>query len=421
MSVSSKSKTSCSPFLDQPLELSLCSGMSTSLTKALSACGVRITRSLTEFGILLTMNKDTHIRVGGGYGSLLRSSQCPKQTGKVNANCKAASLLLHMTPKSTGYLENVWVWIADHDMELVTQDQIDVYAGRGVLIQSQRAWLWGTSSEHAVLYQYQLSGAKNIFMGMIQTESPYYQPTPNAPQPFRTGLFPDDPTFANCTGDSAKCAMSWAVRIVDSSTIYVLGSGLYSWFNKYSQACVLSNDCQTRGFEVQESYDLWIYNLCTKAIVEMISPVGAIPTYARDNVNGYLSSILAWLGGATSTAGRRKFKGYTLWTFEDLEDYRVPEICRTALTQRVACDDYLQSWVEPSYHGVTGNATLTASVCDAGCGDSLQSWFKNVESGCKGYNISTALPTLLGGRLWAGYNETCLKSIDGTNRYCNGK
>lgn len=290
-----------------------------------------------------------------------------------------------------------------------------------LMILATNAWLWGTASEYVVLYQYQLSGAKNIVMGMIQTESPYYQPTPNAPQPFRTGLFPDDPTLANCTGDATKCAVSWAVRIVDSSTMYVLGSGLYSWSNRYSQACVLTNDCQTRGLEVQESHDLWIYNLCTKAIVEMIGPVGAIPTYARDNVNGYLSSILAWLGGAESTTGRRKFKGYQLWTRADLEDYMSPETCRTAPMRRVACDDEMRSWVEPSYRGVTGNVTLTNSMRDAGCGESLQSWFKNIDGSCKGYNISTALPTLLGGRVWAGYNETCLKPTDGKNRDCNGE
>lgn len=33
-------------------------------------------------------------------------------------------------------------------------------------------WLYGTGSEHHVLYQYQLSGTQNIFMGQIQTETP---------------------------------------------------------------------------------------------------------------------------------------------------------------------------------------------------------------------------------------------------------
>jgi hypothetical protein len=34
-------------------------------------------------------------------------------------------------------MENVWVWVADHDLDKVTQDQIDIYVARGVLIESQ--------------------------------------------------------------------------------------------------------------------------------------------------------------------------------------------------------------------------------------------------------------------------------------------
>jgi hypothetical protein len=41
--------------------------------------------------------------------------------------------------------------------------------------------MYGTSSEHNILYQYQVSGAKDLYMGMIQAESPYFQPVPRAP------------------------------------------------------------------------------------------------------------------------------------------------------------------------------------------------------------------------------------------------
>lgn len=81
-------------------------------------------------------------------------------------------MLMHLTPGSSAYLENAWLWTADHDMDRQNLDQVNIYAARGLLIESDVAWLWGTSVEHNVLYQYQLSGAKNIVMGMIQTESP---------------------------------------------------------------------------------------------------------------------------------------------------------------------------------------------------------------------------------------------------------
>ena len=100
------------------------------------------------------------------------------------------------------------------------------------------------------------------------------------------------------------------MRIIDSTSIYMLGAGLYSWFYNYGQACVDTNDCQTRGFEVEESGDIWIYNLCTKAIVEMISPLGGVPTYAQDNMNGFLASSLGWFQGTNNIGGKRTFKGY---------------------------------------------------------------------------------------------------------------
>lgn len=82
-----------------------------------------------------------------------------------------------------------------------------------------------------------------------------------------------------------------ALRNIHSSTVYVLGTGLYSWISDYSQDCVGTNNSQTRSVDVQPSFDLWIYNLCTKAIVEMISPHQGKATLVKERVNGFLSSI----------------------------------------------------------------------------------------------------------------------------------
>lgn len=123
-------------------------------------------------------------------------------------------------------MENVWMWTADHDLDVKSQDQIDVYTARGLLVESQGpTWLYGTAAEHSILYQYQFSGAQNIIMTMIQTESPYFQDVPKAPAPFRIGQFGNDPAFSRCSDFDELCAKSWAVRIIDSSNIYVLGAG----------------------------------------------------------------------------------------------------------------------------------------------------------------------------------------------------
>jgi glucan 1,3-beta-glucosidase len=55
---------------------------------------------------------DCHFRVGGAMGSDLDQTHCQKLIG-FNRNCIAASLLFHVTPKASGYFENVWAWVAD--------------------------------------------------------------------------------------------------------------------------------------------------------------------------------------------------------------------------------------------------------------------------------------------------------------------
>ena len=136
--------------------------------------------------------------------------------------------MLHLTPQSSAYLENIWAWTADHDLDTKAQEQINVYSGRGILVESEGpTWMYGTASEHNLLYQYQISNAKNLYMSMIQTESPYFQPSPGAPRPFSTGSFPNDPDFANCNASAVNCAMSWALRIIDSSSVYIMGTGIF--------------------------------------------------------------------------------------------------------------------------------------------------------------------------------------------------
>jgi hypothetical protein len=120
----------------------------------------------------------------------------------------------------------------------VKQIQTSVYNARGFLIESTNpTWLYGTSCEHSVFYQYQFYKAQLVVAGMIQTEQPYYQPTPQPPAPFKdaVGSFNGDPTFP--CNDTDPCDEGWALRIIDSSDITILGAGLYSWFRTYSQEC----------------------------------------------------------------------------------------------------------------------------------------------------------------------------------------
>lgn len=120
---------------------------------------------------------DVHFRIGGSAGTKLQSDTCAKNPSVIapaNPACEGAFLLLHVTKQASVYLENTWFWVADHELDLADHSQINIYNGRGVLIESQNGpvWMYGTSSEHSQLYNYQISNAKNVFMGLIQTETP---------------------------------------------------------------------------------------------------------------------------------------------------------------------------------------------------------------------------------------------------------
>jgi hypothetical protein len=50
-------------------------------------------------------------------------------------------------------MENIWMWVADHDLDAADEGQIDIFSGRGALVEIQGpTWLYATSSEHNVLY-----------------------------------------------------------------------------------------------------------------------------------------------------------------------------------------------------------------------------------------------------------------------------
>lgn len=152
-------------------------------------------------------------------------------------------------------------------------NQISLYAARCTLIESQEAsWFYGTGSEHCVMYQYQLNKAKNVYLGHIQSETPYYQPSPVAPYPF-DGAKPmaADPSFAECTTEGCKAA--WGLRVIDSEKITIHGSGLYSFFQEYYQDCVETHDCQEKILEVKGSKDVAIFNLFTVATVQIASGI----------------------------------------------------------------------------------------------------------------------------------------------------
>ncbi|KAH6909779.1 glucan 1,3-beta-glucosidase [Coprinopsis sp. MPI-PUGE-AT-0042] len=211
---------------------------------------------------------DSHIRTAG---SLSQNSMDLDSLA-----VRPAFLNLHITTSATGYFEGTWVWMADHDLDGDGSSMITTYSGRGILSQSQ--------AEHHTAYQYRLVGAKDHFMGLIQTESPYFQPTPPAPGPF-----PVNPTYLDPTpyDTPARNPSAWALSVQQSQNIIIFGAGLYSFFNSYTQECIETRNCQTQIANIDSASSVYIS-------VYQLSLNGQGIIREGDNINGFASTVTYW-------------------------------------------------------------------------------------------------------------------------------
>ena len=217
---------------------------------------------------------DTHFRIGGSAGTELQQNTCignTTDTQTFNPACAGSFLMLHITQSASAYLENVWLWVADHELDIAGHNETNIYNGRGMLVESHGpVWLYGTSVEHSQFYNYQIANAQNIFMGAIQTETAYMQSSPDA---LHAGFTPNaaysDPTFQDCTTES--CKKTWGLRIVDSQDVYMYSGGLYSFFDDYLQDCLATESCQENMVDLQCSTNVYMYGLTTKASVNMVN------------------------------------------------------------------------------------------------------------------------------------------------------
>ena len=135
---------------------------------------------------------DVHTRIGGFAGSKLQNADCPapiksdissspnvtssnttvstswkrsfrnstssgwnttslwpahNSSSNASSSCIGAFMSMHITESATGlYMENVWLWTADHDLDSTlpksANSNITIYAGRGLYLESQRGNIW---------------------------------------------------------------------------------------------------------------------------------------------------------------------------------------------------------------------------------------------------------------------------------------
>ncbi|KAL3453731.1 pectate lyase superfamily protein-domain-containing protein [Aspergillus insuetus] len=234
---------------------------------------------------------NTHIRIGGAVGSKVES-QCTSGPDQ----CKAAWAAVHLTSTSSAYIENMWGWTADHDLDGTNRQTIST--GRGLLVEATAAtWLVGTGFEHHTLYQYNFDAAHNVFSTMQQSESPYWQGPGNmlAPSPWQDNVAPTDPDFSQCAVDDALCRMALFERISASSNLFLYGGCNWVFFNNNQNCNTTSGKCQKNAIQVLDSSAIYLYGTNTKSTINMILDGNKAIATENENAGGWGGVVAAYL------------------------------------------------------------------------------------------------------------------------------
>lgn len=210
-----------------------------------------------------------------------------------------------MTSSSSAYIENMWAWTADHDLDGGHNQTLST--GRGMLVESTAAtWLHGTAVEHSTLYQYNFNNARNVFVGMQQSETPYWQGgngNPSlAPAPWTPLGAYTDPDFSNCGGSDARCRMAWFNLLKGGSNIYIYGSGFWTFFNNHPSPgeSNCGTTCQTNGCNVVDMKSLYWFNVNTHWVLNMIEEKGVTLATAYNNPGSWGGIVAAFLSNSGS-------------------------------------------------------------------------------------------------------------------------
>ncbi|KAL8770173.1 MAG: hypothetical protein Q9209_004015, partial [Squamulea sp. 1 TL-2023] len=188
---------------------------------------------------------NTHVTVGG-----MADSNVNVACGNPNtASCLAAFAMVHLSSSSSAYIENMWGWTADHSLERGNPQNIAT--GRGILVEATKGtWLTGTGFEHNTLYGYNLHKAQNVFAGLQQTETAYWQGVgsqQNAPGPWTAFPRYGDPDYSWCGKDVQACRMGLAQNIDGGSNLYLYGAAFWTFFHGETQTRYNSPETWCQG------------------------------------------------------------------------------------------------------------------------------------------------------------------------------
>ncbi|KAL1961817.1 hypothetical protein VTN77DRAFT_1029 [Rasamsonia byssochlamydoides] len=233
----------------------------------------------------------------GGTADTTISTTCTNQDSK---SCMAAFMLMHLTNTSSTYIENMWGWTADHNLD-GGPNPIIISTGRGLLVEATKGtWLTGTGFEHNWLYNYNFHHAQNLFAGMLQSETPYMQGAgayETVPAPWTAETAYGDPDYSWCAGNDQKCRSALATNVDGGSDIALYNSAAWAffegyWNGQYNQPC--NGPCQTNMMRVANSpQNLVWYSISTKATTVMVLDGKSNPAEVN-NPGGWEAVIQAY-------------------------------------------------------------------------------------------------------------------------------
>ncbi|OTB04165.1 glycoside hydrolase family 55 protein [Hypoxylon sp. CI-4A] len=246
---------------------------------------------------------NTHFRVGGAADSRTREKCGPGVTTDPSA-CKAAFLLAHFTASSSVYVDNMWGWTADHDLENASNPLTNpqyISVGRGILIESTKpSWFVGLGSEHNTLYEVNINNAENVFIGFQQSETPYWQgsnSTPRTPDPWGPVALDSDPDFAWCAENDVHCRMSIYQRVSGSKDLSLYAGGFWTFFNG-NEPCGDGEDCQRDAVRIENTTGVSSFGVGVNHVANLVVQDGEPVVTSAENKGGWYANAAAYLVGS---------------------------------------------------------------------------------------------------------------------------
>ncbi|OAQ66884.1 pectate lyase superfamily protein domain-containing protein [Pochonia chlamydosporia 170] len=198
---------------------------------------------------------------------------------------------VHLSKSSSAYIENTWVWIADHNTE--GGGGCLIAAKGGVLVQATKGtWLHSLGSEHWWLYQLNLWEAKDVFVSMLQAETNYNQGS-NAPQippaPWKANVRGwNDPDFSWCGGGDKICRKGYSNFITGGSGIRHYASTAWDFFSgPGNQGCDDAWGCSdVMHWISKQPSDLQLFGVCSKSATNVLREANGNMISARPSFKG---------------------------------------------------------------------------------------------------------------------------------------